>query len=388
MRFGELLQRYRARLRKSRAELAKMLGISVSYLYYLETGDRSPSRKLASTIAEVLQLTRSEQEGLFVSAGHDPLSVPALRRATEVIREALESPGVSPEDREELVHHVHEALIRWRSLRAIRQRTVGKALIVAAGWQPRLLAPRRLGQTLTHAAQEVARAGIKDLIVVVPPEATDFAFDDMRKLGLRVKPLVQTRPLGLGNAVSVAREYMREDVFALILPDDIDPSRTCLSEMVSLYRKVHCSMVAVSAKPIGHPRPEVRYYGIALIADPFTGFARLHGVREVQEKPQDLAVLPADARVILGRYILGPEVFDSLQALSPDRQTGRYELTDALADLVSNKRLCAYEPSHNLLPIAPMMYLIEKLIASIDNRKKLERIVQLTQKLSEDIDLL
>jgi UTP-glucose-1-phosphate uridylyltransferase/transcriptional regulator with XRE-family HTH domain len=388
MLFAELLRQHRDRFRKSRAKFAKMLGVSASYLYYLETGKRKPSRDLTSTITRVLQLTEAESAELLVSAGHELSSEPTLLRTTKAIREALESPGLSSEECEELAHHVLETVIRWRRLRATRDRPVSKALMVAAGWQARLLAPARLGETLTHAAQEVAKAGIKELIVVIPPEAPDFAFEDMKRLGLTVKPVVQTRPLGLGNAVLVAREHIRDDMFALILPDDIDPSRTCLSEMVRLYRKVRTPIVAVSAESIGHPRPEVRYYGIALLTGPIKGCLRLHHVGEVQEKPQDLAKLPAEARVILGRYILGPDIFDVLQALDPDRHTGRYELTDALASLVCERRLCAYEPRHSLLPVAPVMFLIEKLVASIGNRTTLERIVQLIQNLSEDIDRL
>ena len=99
--------------------------------------------------------------------------------------------------------------------------------------------------------QELARRGRQDLLELVkniPPPGTDCRY------------VTQPVPLGLGHAVLCARDLVADEPFAVILPDDLvhHPERTCLQQMMELYREKNTSVVAVE----NVARDRVSRYGI------------------------------------------------------------------------------------------------------------------------------
>ena len=135
----------------------------------------------------------------------------------------------------------------------------------------------------------------------------------------------QHTPLGLGHAVWCAREFIGDDPFAVILPDDVILAKTpALKQMVDAYASVGGNMVAVEQVPMD----QVHRYGILDVDQDDGTLASAKGLVEKpsrEEAPSDLS--------IIGRYILQPEIFKILDK----RETGaggEIQLTDAIAQLI------------------------------------------------------
>lgn len=135
----------------------------------------------------------------------------------------------------------------------------------------------------------------------------------------------QHTPLGLGHAVWCAREFIGDEPFAVILPDDVILSGTpALKQMVDAYNNVGGNMVAVEEVPMD----QVHRYGI-LDVDQDDG--KLASAKGLVEKPKREDA-PSNLSII-GRYILQPEIFKILDK----RETGaggEIQLTDAIAQLI------------------------------------------------------
>ena len=130
---------------------------------------------------------------------------------------------------------------------------------------------------------------------------------------------------GLGHAVLCARELIGDEPFAVLLPDDmILATRPVLAQMTDRYAGVGGAFVA----GIEVPRERVSRYGIMRIDDTGGDVVRVVGL---QEKPE--ADSESSNFSITGRYILPPEIFESLAAASPDAD-GRVQLTDGLSGLL------------------------------------------------------
>lgn len=65
---GVTINRARLRMGLRGREAARLLGISHAYLIQLETGQRTPSRKVAQILAETLAFTDTERALLFSAA--------------------------------------------------------------------------------------------------------------------------------------------------------------------------------------------------------------------------------------------------------------------------------------------------------------------------------
>jgi UTP--glucose-1-phosphate uridylyltransferase len=133
---------------------------------------------------------------------------------------------------------------------------------------------------------------------------------------------------GLGDAVLQAKPYVRDDVFAVLLPDDLIFGKPgCLSEMVDAYRGGH--MVAT----MDVPRAQTGKYGVL---DPESEDGPVVFARGIVEKP-DPALAPSTTAVV-GRYILHRSIFADL-AVQPPGAGGEIQLTDAIAKAVGDRGL-------------------------------------------------
>jgi UTP--glucose-1-phosphate uridylyltransferase len=170
---------------------------------------------------------------------------------------------------------------------------------------------QRLHQTLTARNKTAELASLKD----------STAHED------ELSVVYQEQPLGLGHAVWCAREFVGNEPFAVILPDDVVIGSPCLAQMMKAYHEVGGNLVAVE----NVPRAETSKYGVLDI-----GFddGRLISVKGLVEKPE-----PAQAPstlTIIGRYILQPEVFGHL-AKANKGSGGEIQLTDSLAKLIGTQ---------------------------------------------------
>ena len=172
-----------------------------------------------------------------------------------------------------------------------------------------------LEQALMNAGKDELLASIRD---IVPANVTCVY-------------IRQGEPLGLGHAVLCARPAVGNEPFFVHLADDLIAGEPgCLEQMAEEYGRHGGSVIAVETVP-----PEnTSSYGIVAVDE--TDDNR---ITEIVEKPQ-----PEDAPsnlAVVGRYLLAPEIFDKLETTGRGAG-GEIQLTDAIADLLDEKPVYAY----------------------------------------------
>ncbi len=142
----------------------------------------------------------------------------------------------------------------------------------------------------------------------------------------------QKEMLGLGHAVLTGEPLIGNNPFAVVLADDLCVGEV-LSQMVKLYKKYKCTIVAVEEVD----KNEVNKYGI------IEGKIIEEGVimiKNMVEKP-DIDKAPSNLAAI-GRYILTPDIFDELRNIKPGKG-GEIQLTDAIMAQAQKGMVLAYK---------------------------------------------
>ena len=133
-------------------------------------------------------------------------------------------------------------------------------------------------------------------------------------------------PMGLGHAVSMAKEHVGDQAFAVLLGDDLVDARTpVLPDMFAAQKKFGGSILALMEVP----DDQIHLYGCAAVTQ--TDNPDIVRVTELVEKPAP-GTAPSNLAVI-GRYVIDPAIFGLLENLAPGRG-GEIQLTDALASLI------------------------------------------------------
>src|ERR1700691_4059961 len=150
---------------------------------------------------------------------------------------------------------------------------------------------------------------------------------------INVSYVRQKEALGLGHAVLRASELVGDEPFAVVLADDVmDAATPCLRQLLDVYSFFGSPVVAVMEVP-----PEnISAYG-AIDAEPISHNGardRVFRIRDLVEKPKT-SEAPSNLAII-GRYVLIPEIFPSLQAIEPGSGS-EIQLTDALRHLLRTR---------------------------------------------------
>jgi len=145
----------------------------------------------------------------------------------------------------------------------------------------------------------------------------------------------QAEALGLGHAVYCARPVIGDEPFAVILADDMveDGTRGCMSQMVELYKHKKTSILGVERI---NPSDTASY---GIVKTPATT-DKYSPIELIVEKPKP-EVAPSNLAVV-GRYILTPAIFEKLKNTGRGAG-GEIQLTDAIADLLDDEIVLAYE---------------------------------------------
>lgn len=212
---------------------------------------------------------------------------------------------------------------------------------------------------IQYAVEEAAAAGIEVMVFVTGrtkraiPDHFDKAYELETELEAKGKTAMldvvrnivppnvscvyirQAEALGLGHAVNCARPVVGDEPFAVILADDLieNGSRSCLSQMVEVFAEQQCSVLGVErVEP-----SETERYGIVNTKQVSESLGRLEGIVE-KPKPSDA---PSNLGVV-GRYILTPGIFKQIDQTGKGAG-GEYQLTDAIAGLMGEESVYAYE---------------------------------------------
>lgn len=140
---------------------------------------------------------------------------------------------------------------------------------------------------------------------------------------------------GLGHAILTGKELIGEEAFAVVLADDlcVNQEQGVLAQMISLYEKYRCSVVAVQEVP----NDETHKYGV--IAGKEINPC-LFQVETMVEKPEP-GTAPSNLAII-GRYILTPDIFDILENTQAGKN-GEIQITDALLEQAKRGCVLAYK---------------------------------------------
>lgn len=145
----------------------------------------------------------------------------------------------------------------------------------------------------------------------------------------------QNEMKGLGHAILAGETLVGHEPFAVVLADDlcINPEgKGILTQMINLYRKYRCSIVAIEEVD----QNEVDKYGIIQGGEIES---RVYRVSDMVEKPS-IHKAPSNLAII-GRYILTPDIFDILRVTKPGKK-GEIQITDALLEQAKQGRVLAY----------------------------------------------
>ena len=127
---------------------------------------------------------------------------------------------------------------------------------------------------------------------------------------------------GLGHAILCGETLIGDQPFAVLLADDLcDASgKGVLAQMVDLYKKYGCSIVAIEEVP----KEDTNKYGVIAGNEIEPG---IFMVKDMVEKPEP-EIAPSNLAII-GRYILTPDIFDIIRETKPGKG-GEIQITDAL----------------------------------------------------------
>ncbi|MFA9373721.1 MAG: UTP--glucose-1-phosphate uridylyltransferase GalU [Poseidonibacter sp.] len=247
---------------------------------------------------------------------------------------------------------------------------IKKCLFPAAGYGTRFLpatkaTPKEMLPVLTkpliqYGVEEAIEAGLNTMAIVTGrgKRAIEDHFDISYELEHQIKGTSKEHYLteikdviekctfsytrqvemkGLGHAILAGQTLIGNEAFAVVLADDLcdntDEQSGVLSQMVKLYEKYKCSIVAIEEIP----KQDTNKYGVIVGEQEEEGVYR---VNDMVEKPD-----PKDALsnlAIIGRYILTPDIFDIIKYTKPGK-CGEIQITDALLTQAKQGKVIAYK---------------------------------------------
>ncbi len=243
---------------------------------------------------------------------------------------------------------------------------IKKAVLPVAGFGTRFLpaskaTPKEMlpiidKPLVQYAVEEALNIGINEIIFITSSEKysikkhfdknQDFE-DRLRSSGKgemveRLNPRIfkdvkfhyvnQNEQNGLGHAILQAEKIINGDSFAVLLPDDLFFSeKSCLSQLLDLYKRVDASVIAVNKID----KENIHKYGVI---KPGSIDNNVINIEDIVEKPNPVDA-PSDIAVC-GRYIFKSSIFNFLKSTGFD-ESGEIQLTDAIKKLLKYEEVYA-----------------------------------------------
>ncbi len=145
----------------------------------------------------------------------------------------------------------------------------------------------------------------------------------------------QAYPNGLGDAILHAESFVGDEPFFILLGDDIMPNETPLTRtLMDLYDEHQTPIIAMMKTGL----EKLAHSGIVEVSE--ARGENLFGISHVFEKVG--SAVAANDLGIIGRYVMTPDIFSKLHALSAEAKPDLH-LTDAIEALNSEQEVLAYE---------------------------------------------
>jgi len=251
-----------------------------------------------------------------------------------------------------------------------RDHIISKCLFPAAGYGTRFLpatkaTPKEMLPILTkpliqYGVEEAVESGIHTIAIVTGrgKRAIEDHFDRSYELEEQIKGTSKAHLLndlraliskctfsytrqremkGLGHAILTGETLIGNEPFAVILADDLctNGDVSVLKQMIEVYHKYQCSVVAIEEVPM----EDTNKYGV-IAGNLVDGTDDTYRVTDMVEKPD-----PKDAptnMAIIGRYILTPDIFDILHETKAGKG-GEIQITDALLEQAKQGKVIAFK---------------------------------------------
>ncbi len=173
-----------------------------------------------------------------------------------------------------------------------------------------------------YGLEDMARAGIAEVGIVVSPETGDevrHAVGDGSQVGVATTYIVQDRPLGLAHALKTAMDFVGDDDVLMYLGDNLVSGG--VADIVADFERdrPNCQILLKRV-----PNPSA--FGVAEL-DSQGAVVRL--IEKPRVPPSDLA--------LVGVYLFDQTVREALDAIAPSAR-GELEITDAIQHLVESGR--------------------------------------------------
>ena len=237
---------------------------------------------------------------------------------------------------------------------------LGTRFLPATKAQPKEMLPIVDKPIIQYGVEEALHSGIQNIIIVTGRGKS--AIEDHFDVSFELENLLETRgkkdllaivrnisdminvsyirqkeALGLGHAVLRAMELVGQEPFAVVLADDVIEAETpCLRQLLDVYSFFSSPVLAVMEVP-----PEsISAYG-CIDAEPVSyhnNNDHVFRIRDLVEKPK-ASEAPSNLAII-GRYVLTPDIFDSVQSIDPG-SGGEIQLTDAMRHLLRSRPIYA-----------------------------------------------
>ena len=221
---------------------------------------------------------------------------------------------------------------------------LGIRFLPATKAQPKEMLPVVDKPAIQYVVEEAVASGMTDIIIITGrgKRAIEDHFDKSYELEHKLRELGnsealaevqkiasmadifyirQKEQLGLGHAILCAKKHIGNEPFAVMLGDDIVVSdRPCIGQLSEVFDQMNASVVGVEQVS----KSRIQRYGVIKgkrVKDD------IYKVDDLVEKPAP-SEAPSDLAII-GRYVLGPEIFGFLEKIGPGKG-GEYQLTDAM----------------------------------------------------------
>lgn len=248
----------------------------------------------------------------------------------------------------------------------INNQEIKKAIIPVAGLGTRFLPlslviskeffPLIDKPIIQYIVQEIKKSGIKQIIFVVSPKQKmilnyfkkspelerilikrkkDKILKELKDFeqtfeGISFSHVVQKMPLGDGHAILQASRLIKQEPVAVSFADDIvDSDVPALTQLINIFKTSNSPVVALKSLP----RDRISSYG-SIVAEKISD--RLYKIKKIIEKPDPSQI--QSNLVIVGKYILTPEVFRYLKGASPFAK-GEVILGEVLSKMLAEGRI-------------------------------------------------
>lgn len=280
---------------------------------------------------------------------------------------------------------------------------IRKAVIPAAGLGTRFLPatkamPKEMlpivdKPTIQFIVEEAVKAGIEEILIITSSSKNSIIdhFDYSYELEERLKSknkmkeykeirdiadmvniqyIRQKEPMGLGHAILMAKNFIGNEPFAVLLGDDIvlqpkDSNITAIGECIDLYLQNNASVVGVQYVKDS----DVSKYGIVDPDGYFDLETKSVKLKGMVEKP--LKEYSPSNYAILGRYVLSPAIFGELEKTDIDVR-GEIEITNAIMSLSKKEPVYAKEFSGKRYDIGSKVGYVEATIDVALNHKEIK----------------